>query len=112
MTVAGVCLLVQTVALFVLASDWVEASNASRDCGYDGTCVDRGLFGATVIVELVMIAAEFVAGAVLWGLPLWRLRRSPGVDDWWELFTLSLPRVVMAGCLLCALTAIGWGLLA
>lgn len=112
MTVAGVCLLAQTVALFVLASDWVEASNASPECGYDGTCVDRGLYGAIITVELAVVAGEFVAGAVRWGLPLWRLRRSPEVDDWWELFTLRLPRVAMAGCLLSVLTAIGWGLLA
>jgi hypothetical protein len=110
-TAAGVCFLVQTVALFALASDWVEASNASWECGYDGTCIDRGLVGATIAVELAVIAVEFVVGTIWWARPLWRQRLSPEVDDWWVLLTLCLPRTVMAGCLLSMLTVIGWSLL-
>lgn len=111
-TMAGACFLVQTVVLFALAGDWVEASNASWECGYDGTCIDRGLGGAAFTVELVVIAVEFVVGTVWWARPLWRQRLSPEVDDWWALLTLRLPRTVMAGCLLSVLTVIGWRLLA
>jgi hypothetical protein len=109
---AGVCLLVQTVALFALASDWVEASNVSGECGYDGTCIDRGLDGAAFTVELAVIAVEFVVGTVWWARPLWRQRISPDVDGWWALLTFRLPRTVMAGCLLSVLTVVGWQLLA
>ncbi|MFI1094072.1 hypothetical protein [Streptomyces sp. NPDC020917] len=112
MATAGACFLVQTVALFALASDWVEASNASGECGYDGTCVDRGLFGTAVTVELVVIAAEFMVGALWWARPLWRQRLSPEAGDWWALLTLRLPGTVIAGCLLSMLTVIGWRLLA
>jgi len=111
-TAAGACFLVQTVVLFVLASGWVYASNVSSDCGYDGTCTDRGLVGAVFTVELVVIAVEFVVGAVWWARPLWRQRLFPEVDDWWALLTLRLPWTVIAGCLLSVLTVIGWRLLA
>jgi hypothetical protein len=111
-TTAGVCFLVQTVALFALASDWVEASNHSWGCGYDGTCIDRGLFGAIVAVELLVPAVEFVVGTVWWARPLWQQRLSPKADDWRALTTLRLPWTVMAGCLLSMLTVIGWSLLA
>jgi len=111
-TAAGACLLVQAVMLVGLASDWVEASNVSWECGYDGTCTDRGLFGAIFTVELVVIAAEFMIGAVWWARPLWRQRLSPAVDDWWALVARRLPQTVMTGCLVSVLTAIGWGLLA
>lgn len=112
MTTAGVCFLVQAAALFVLAGDWVEASNASWECGYGGACVDRGLFGAAVTVELVVIAVEFVVGTAWWARPLWQHRLSPELDDWWTLLTVRLPWTVMAGCVLSVLTVIGWRLLA
>jgi len=111
-TAAGACFLVQTVTLVGLASYWVEASNVSWECGYDGTCTDRGLFGAIFTVELVVIVVEFVVGAVCWARPLWRQRLSPSVDDWWALVARRLPQTVMAGCLLSLLTVIGWALLA
>ena len=111
-TAAGACFLVQTVMLSGLTSGWVEASNASWECGYDGTCIDRGLFGAILTVELAVVAVEFAVGTVWWARPLWRQRLSPAVDDWWALAARRLPQTVVAGCLLSVLTVVGWGLLA
>ncbi|WP_037912223.1 hypothetical protein [Actinacidiphila yeochonensis] len=112
-TTSGACVLVQAAALYALAANWVEASNVSGDCGYDGTCADHGVLGAALTAALVVIAAELAIGTAWWAGPLWRQRRSPrGVDDWWALLTLHLPRTVMAGCLLSVLTVTGWRLLA
>ncbi|WP_225849013.1 hypothetical protein [Streptomyces sp. HPF1205] len=112
MTSAGICFLVRAAALFALAGDWVEASNASWECGYGGTCIDRGLFGATVTVELVLVAAEFVVATAWWARFLWRQRLSPELDDWWALLMVRLPWTVMAGCLVSVLAVTGWRLLA
>ena len=114
-TAAPACLLVQTAVLFVLTGGWVEKANASTgECGYDGTgsCLDAGLEGVAATVWLVAIVVELAVGTAWWVRPLWRQRLVPGVDEWWALITVSLPRALMAGCLLSVLGLIGWWLLA
>ncbi|WP_158701995.1 hypothetical protein [Kitasatospora sp. MMS16-BH015] len=100
----------QAVMLLAIAADWVEASNVSEECGYDGTCIDDGLVGVTGALELAVVVVEVLAGVLWWGYPLWRRRLVPQVDDWWALVALRLPVAVMAGCAGSVMVAIGWRL--
>ncbi|SEL99532.1 hypothetical protein [Streptacidiphilus jiangxiensis] len=96
-TAAIFAFVVQAVALFAITSAVVEASNVSPgDCGYDGTCTENGVFEAVIRVELAVPAAELALGLFWWALPLWRRRLAPGVDEWWDLVAVRLPRIFIA----------------